>query len=158
VYAMAIIDSYDQYSKLIVRSVNHIFKNFLKDHTIEEVLESQSSKGDPSVSVGISGSIKGELIINLPSPTLDKITKYFFKSASAKTVKKHYEEVAGEIANLITGTFANQLQFLNHDVRLSAPEFNEESVTTRTLYDNINLSFQSNFGGFDVDLYYRHDT
>lgn len=154
---MAIINSYDQYSRLIVRSVNHIFKNFLKDHTIEEVLESQSSKGDPSVSVSISGSLKGELIINLPASTLDRITKYFFKSASGRAMKKHYEEVAGEIANLITGTFANQLQFLNHTVRLSPPEFNEEDVTTRTLYDNINLSFNSQYGGFDVDLYYRHD-
>ncbi|MCX7677585.1 MAG: chemotaxis protein CheX [Spirochaetes bacterium] len=153
---MALIDSYEQYAKLIVRSVDHIFKNFLKDNTIEEVLESQSSKGDPTVSIGISGSIKGELIISMPQSTLENITKFFFKNASARTIKKHYEEVAGEIANLITGTFANQLQFLNHTVRLTPPEFNEE-ITTRTLYDNVNLSFISHFGGFDVDLYYRHE-
>ncbi len=154
---MAIINSYDQYARLIIRSVNHIFKNFLKDNSIEEVLESQSSKGDPSVAIGISGTLKGELIINLPASTLNNITKYFFKTAGGKSAKKHYEEVAGEIANLITGTFANQLQFLNHTVRLSPPEFNEEDVTTRTLYDNINLSFISQYGGFDVDLYYRHE-
>ncbi len=154
---MSIINSYDQYARLITRSVDHIFKNFLKDNSIEEVLESQSSKGDPSVSISISGTLKGELIINLPPSTLSNITKFFFKTSGGKSVKKHFEEVAGEIANLITGTFANQLQFLNHTVRLSPPEFNEEDMTTRTLYDNINLSFNSHFGGFDVDLYYRHD-
>lgn len=154
---MSITSSYDQYSKLIVRSVDHIFKNFLKDNTIKEVLENQSKKGDPTVSISINGTLKGELIISLPKETLDNITKFFFKNASPKILKKHYEEVAGEIANLITGTFANQLQFFNHTVRLSPPEFNEEDVTTRTLYENINLSFNSFFGGFDVDLYYRHE-
>jgi CheY-specific phosphatase CheX len=107
------------------------------------------------VSIEINGAIKGEIIINLPEGTLNSITKYFFSSATGRTVKKHYEEVAGEIANLITGTFANQLQFLKRDIRLSPPEFNDESDTTRSLYDNINLSFNSSYGGFDIDLFYR---
>lgn len=149
------MNTYDQYSKLIVRSVNHIFRNFLKDESISEILESQSSGTDPKVSIEINGAIKGEIIINLPEGTLNSITKYFFSSATSRTVKKHYEEVAGEIANLITGTFANQLQFLKRDIRLSPPEFNEDSDTTRTLYDNINLSFNSSYGGFDIDLFYR---
>ncbi|MBP7583915.1 MAG: chemotaxis protein CheX [Spirochaetes bacterium] len=150
------MNTYEQYSKLIVRSVNHIFKNLLKDESVSEILESQSSENDPKVSVEISGSIKGEIIINMPVDTLNRITKFFFSGATNRSVKKHYEEVAGEIANLITGTFANQLQFLRQDIKLSAPEYNEEPVTTRTLYDNINLSFNSSYGGFDIDLFYRN--
>ncbi len=149
------MSDYEHYSKLVKRSVNHIFKNLLKDESVCETLESQSGNGDPRVSVEITGSLKGEMIIMLPVGTLNNITRFFISGATARTVKKHHEEIAGEIANLITGTFANQMQFLNHDIRLSAPEFNEDSITTRTLYDNINLSFLSGYGGFDVDLYYR---
>ncbi len=153
---MTIIDSYDQYSRLIARSVSHIFKNFLKDASIAEILDLQAGDGDPKVSVGLSGSLKGEININFPRETLGRITRFLVGGVSNRTAKKHYEEVAGEIANLITGTFANQLQFLNQDVRLSAPEYNEEPLTTRALFDNINLSFTSSYGGFDVDLFYRH--
>jgi CheY-specific phosphatase CheX len=146
---------YNKYSKLVIRSVNHIFKNFLKDPSIKEILESQAQNGDPRVSIEIDGSIKGELIISFPAQTLNDITKFFFKGSAARSLKKHHEEVAGEIANLVTGTFANQLQFDNMDVRLSAPEYNDDTKTMRTLYDAINLSFDSGFGGFDVNLYYR---
>lgn len=146
---------YNKYSKLVIRSVNHIFKNFLKDPSIKEILVSQAGSDDPRVSIGIDGSIKGELIISFPAQTLNHITKFFFQNTSARSLSRHHEEVAGEIANLVTGTFANQLQFDNMDVRLSAPEFNDDSKTMRMLYDAINLSFDSEFGGFDVNLYYR---
>ncbi|HON77341.1 MAG TPA: chemotaxis protein CheX [Spirochaetota bacterium] len=146
---------YNKYSKLVVRSVNHIFKNFLKDPSIKEILVSQAGDDDPRVSIEIDGSLKGELIICFPGDTLNHITKFFFKGSAARSLKKHYEEVAGEIANLVTGTFANQLQFDNMDVRLSAPEFNDDTKTMRMLYTTVNLSFESGFGGFDVNLYYR---
>ncbi len=149
--------NYKTYSKLIVRSVNHIFKNFLQDQSVTEIVESKSGRDNQKVSIEIEGSLKGELIINFQPETLNLITKHFIPNSSPKTIKKHYEEVAGEIANLITGTFANQLQFHNLEIRLSAPEFNDDTETTRTLYDSINLSFDSRFGGFDVDLYYREE-
>lgn len=151
------MQNYDAYSRMIVRSVSHIFKNFLQDQTIEEILESQAGREDPRVTVSINGKLKGELVLNFPPKTLTHITTHFFQSASGKSAHRHFEEVAGEIANLITGTFANQLQFHNIDVRLSAPEYNEEAMTARSLYDNINLSFNSRFGGFDLDLYYREE-
>ena len=65
--------------------------------------------------------------------------------------------VAGEIANLITGTFANQLQFDDYDIVLSPPEFNDDPILMKALYDNVNLSFSSSFGGFDIDLYYKEE-
>lgn len=72
-----------------------------------------------------------------------------------QSIKKHHADVAGEIANMITGTFANQLQYINYHVRLSPPDFNDDPITVKALYDNINVSFQSSYGGFDVDLYYK---
>ena len=151
------MSNYDRYSKYIARSVDHIFKNFLNDHSIHEVYETQSRKNDPKVTVEISGSMTGEIIINLPSKTLNLITRKVIPGVSNKSLKKHHEDVAGEIANLITGTFANQLQFFNHNVRLSAPDFNDDPIVLKTFYENINLSFSSDLGGFDVDLYYKEE-
>ena len=149
------MNSQDRYSKLIVRSVNHIFKKFLDDQSIEEVYEMQTGPEDHQVAVEIDGTLKGEIVINLPKGTLDMLTKKFLGPVNARSIKKHYSDVAGEIANLITGTFANQLQFDDHEIILSPPEFNDDPISMKALYDNINISFSSGFGGFDVDLYYK---
>jgi len=145
----------DRYSRYLVRSVNHIFKNFLGDTSVEEVYETQSRAKDPLVVVEINGTMKGEIIINLPKKTLDLITQKFISSDDVKTIRKYHGDVAGELANLITGTFANQMQFLKHDIKLNAPEFNDDPISIKTLYENINLSFNSKFGGFDIDFYFK---
>ncbi|HOT46317.1 MAG TPA: chemotaxis protein CheX [Spirochaetota bacterium] len=145
----------DRYSRYLVRSVNHIFKNFLGDTSVEEVFETQSRAKDPLVVVEINGTMKGEIIINLPKKTLDLITQKFINSDDVKTIRKYHGDVAGELANLITGTFANQMQFLKHDIKLNAPEFNDDPISIKTLYENINLSFNSKFGGFDIDFYFK---
>ena len=142
------------YSKMIVRSVDHIFKNFLEDQTIEEVYETQAKSGHKIV-VEINGSIKGEIVITMPSNTLETIAKRFTNRSKNSSAVKHHKDVAGEIANLITGSFANQMQFKNHVLLLSPPEFNDDPIAMKALYDNINLSFKSEFGGFDIDLYYK---
>jgi len=147
----------DRYSKFIVRSVNHIFKKFLDDQTIEEVYETQACEEDPQVAVEIDGTLKGEILINIPQETLKLITQKFVGSTNTRTIKKYYNDVAGEIANLITGTFANQMQYDDHDITLSPPEFNEDPISIKALYDNINLSFYSSYGGFDVDLYFKEE-
>ncbi|HOW81932.1 MAG TPA: chemotaxis protein CheX [Spirochaetota bacterium] len=150
------MDNYQKYSKCIVRSVNHIFKNFLNDNDITEVYETQAMENDPQVAVEIDGTISGEIVINLPVKTLDLITKKFINRSDTKTIRKHHGDVAGELANLITGTFANQLQYADHVIQLAPPEFNEDPIAIKALYDNINLSFRSSFGGFDIDLYYKY--
>jgi CheY-specific phosphatase CheX len=152
------MSNYEKYSRFIVRSVDHIFKNFLNDASVEEVYESQASTPHASsVAIEIEGTLKGELIFNIPMKTLDLITKRMIPDLTPRTVKKHHPDVAGEIANLISGTFANQLQFLRHNVRLSAPEFGEDPIALKAFYENINLSFKTSYGGFDVDLYYKED-
>ncbi|HNR88950.1 MAG TPA: chemotaxis protein CheX [Spirochaetota bacterium] len=149
------MDKNDRYSRYIARSVDHIFKNFIKDDTITEVFEAQSHENDPRVCIELAGTISGEIVINIPEKTLSQLTKKIMPSVSPRAVRKHHREIAGEIANMITGTFANQLQFIKHNVRLSAPEFNEDPIALKTFYENVNLSFQSAFGGFDIDLYYK---
>lgn len=146
---------YDRYSRYLVRSVAHIFKHFLEDESVEEVFETQSRDRDPLVVVEIGGTMKGEIIINLPRKTLDQITMKFINSRDSKAIRKSYGDVAGELANLITGTFANQMQYVEHDLHLHAPEFNDDPISVKTLYENINLSFSSKYGGFDIDFYYK---
>jgi CheY-specific phosphatase CheX len=149
------MSGYDRYTKYLVRSVNHIFKHFLDDATIEEVFETQSRGKDSLVAVEIDGTIKGEIVINLPKNTLDRITMKFLNTKDAKAIRQYHGDVAGELANMITGTFANQMQFLKHEIKLTAPEFNDDPISVKTLYENINLSFSSKYGGFDIDFYFK---
>lgn len=151
------MNSYDQYSRYLVRSVNHIFKHFLDDTSIEEVYETQSSAKDHKVAVEIQGSLCGEIVINLPKQTLDMITKKFINKTDSRSVKRSIGDVAGELANLITGTLANQLQYADHEIRLSPPEFNDDPIAMKALYENINISFSSQYGGFDVDFYFKEE-
>ncbi len=149
------MSNYNVFYKCIVRSVHHIFKNFFKDDLIDEVFDTQASKTDPVVTVEISGALKGEIVINIPITTLNLIVKHLIPSIKPQAIKKHHADIAGELANMITGTFASQLQYINYNVRLSAPDYNEDPITIKALYDNINVSFLSSYGGFDVDLYYK---
>lgn len=151
------MNDYDRYSVLLVRAVKHIFKKFLDDNNLEEIYETQTSKSDPSAAVEIDGSLSGELIITFPIDTLASITAQFTGSSDHKVIGESLGDVAGEMANLITGTFANQMQYADQDILLSPPEFNEDPIEVKTLYENINLSFDSDFGGFDIDLYYKEE-
>lgn len=149
------MNNYEVYSKILTRSVSHIFLKFLNDENLNEVYKGQCNKKDPKVAVEISGTLKGEIIINMPQKTLNKISRKFIGDNKAKITKKISADVAGELANLITGTFANLMQYAKHDLRLAPPEFNEDPITMKALYNNVNISFESSFGGFDIDLYYR---
>jgi len=146
---------YEAYSKILTKSVNHIFKKFLNDNNIVEVYESQATKSDPLVAIEIKGTLNGELIINMPQKTLDQISRKFIGNPKARITRNIRVDIAGELANLITGTFANLMQYSEHNLILSPPEFNDDSESIKTLYDYVNLSFMSSYGGFDIDLYYR---
>lgn len=150
-----VMSDYNTYSKVLTKSVSHIFKNFLKDSGIEEVYETQSSENDPHVAVEINGSLEGEIVINIPQSTLTQISKCFTGDSRKRITKSVSADVAGELANLITGTFANLMQYAEHDILLAPPEFNDDPIQIKTLYENVNISFNSSFGGFDIDLYYR---
>jgi len=148
---------YETYSKILTKSVNHIFKKFLDDTGITEVYESQAKKSDPLVAVEINGTLRGEVIINIPQKTLDQISRKFIGNPNAKISKSMRVDIAGELANLITGTFANLMQYAEHNLTLSPPEFNDDPINLKTLYDNVNISFMSSYGGFDIDFYYREN-
>ena len=81
------MENYDRYSKLIIKSVNYIFKNFLFDNSIKEIYESETTENDPRISIEIDGRIEGEIIINFPTKTLNQITKHFYQKSSQKTLK-----------------------------------------------------------------------
>ena len=115
------MSNYEIYSKILTKSVNHIFQKFLNDENLAEVYEGQCKGKDPKVAVEISGTLKGEIIINMPQKTLNQISKKFIGDSKARITKKVSADVAGELANLITGTFANLMQYSRHDIRLSPP-------------------------------------
>ena len=139
------MSNYEAYSKILTKSVNHIFKKFLNDNGVTEVFEAQASERDPQIAIEIMGTLKGELLINMPQSTLTQISRHFMGDPKAKITKSISADVAGELANLITGTFANLMQYAEHDLILSPPEFNDDPISMKALYDNVNMSFSSSF-------------
>ena len=146
---------YQDYANLMKKSINHIFASLFNDQSIKEVYDSLIHEKSTQVAVEFKGTLRGEIIIKLPKKTLTGMARKFITSPNSRISKKVSEDVAGEIANLITGTFANQLQYLNHEIILLPPEINNDPISMKALYENINLSFQSDFGGFDIDLFFR---
>ena len=145
----------EKYANFLLKAVKYIFKRFLEDENIKEVLELNFKDKVNKIVIEISGTLKGEILIHLPQNTLKQITKKFIGSPDEKLLKPYYKDVGGEIVNQITGTFANQMQFEGHDIILTPPEFNDDPISMKALYENINICFDSSYGPFEVDLYFR---
>lgn len=155
----SIVSNYSRkYAKGVENSVKHIFNNFLNDNSVTEVFASQTGKSNPDyhkVWIEIDGTFEGEIAILLPRDTLMNLTKYFNPSVKQSALKAAMRDVSGELANQITGTLANQLQYIDHTVRLAPPEFDDDPIQVKAFYDNISISFSTSFGGFDIELYYK---
>ena len=147
----------ETYAKFLLRAVKYIFKRFLEDETIKEVFEFNAKGKVNQIIVEISGTLRGEIIIHLPQDTLKQITKKFINASNEKTLRTHYKDVGGEVVNQVTGTFANQMQYEGHNITLSPPEFNDDPISMKALYENINMCFDSGYGPFEVDLYFREN-
>ncbi len=146
---------YQLYSKGLINSVIHIFSNLFDDKTIKETVESKTTENDKRVWIEFNGSMRGEIIIITPKETLDKLVKKYNPKARGKKIESDYNDVLGEVANLIAGTLANQLQYYNHTVIPTPPEFEEDPIPMKTLFESVSLSFTSGFGHFDIEAYIR---
>ena len=151
------MNPYQDYANLMTKSVNHIFQTLLNDQSLREIYDSSLREKEDSLKVAVEfkGTLRGEIVILFSKKTLTEIAKVFFSGTSSRVSKKMREDVAGELANLITGTFANQIQYLQHDILLSPPEINNDPIQIKALYDNINVPFESSFGKFEVDLFFK---
>ena len=149
-------ENYRKYSKCLERSVKHIFTNFLGDASVKTVAEA-CKKADYKVWLEIEGSFCGEIFLKFPDGTMKKITEQLYSDVKGKALKQASMDIMGELANMITGTFANQLQFLNHDLILNAPEFENDPIPMKALYENISLTFESDFGLFEAEVFFRNE-
>ena len=147
----------DKYAKFLLKAVKYIFKKFLEDENIKEVFELDRKGKINQIVIEFSGSLKGEIIIHLPQDTLKQITKKFIGTSDEKKLKQYYQDVGGEVVNQVTGTFANQMQYEGHNIILTPPEFNDDPILMKALYENINIYFDSSYGPFEVDLYFREN-
>jgi CheY-specific phosphatase CheX len=146
---------YKQYSLCLERSVKHIFSSLFKDPSVDEIFEAAPVKGAYTVLLEMDGTMKGALRIQLPKKTIRALAQKMDPSTSGSALEEHSEDIAGEMANQIAGTFANQLQFVQHSIRLFPPEFGNDLVGLTTFYENINMIFSSKYGTFEIDLYYK---
>lgn len=146
---------YHQLNDWLFRAVDHIFSNFLQDK-VQLVMESSVAGQVLLVSVDLRGSIKGELIYRYSKETIKKAMKHI--SPNKRGTKENLEDVASELSNMITGSFINQLQYADYELRVTPPEIQEgDEEYVRALYESLALSFTSSMGPFDMDLYYREE-
>jgi CheY-specific phosphatase CheX len=148
-------DNYRKYNMCLERSVKHIFTNLFNDPTIDEIFEKDRVAGGCTVLIEMDGTLKGALRIRLPHATIRSLTKKINPKLKGAKITEHIEDIAGEMGNLIAGTFANQLQFIDHTIRLFPPEFGDDLVGITTFYDNINMIFESKYGILAIDLFYK---
>ena len=149
------MSSYRKFSQCLERSVKHIFTNLFKDPSIDEIFDREPSDIGKTVMIEMDGTVKGALRIQLPALTIKSLAKTIDPGAKGKHFSETAEDVAGEMGNLIAGTFVNQLQYINHSIRLFPPEFGDDLLGTTALYENVNMTFQSAYGLFMVDLFYK---
>jgi CheY-specific phosphatase CheX len=147
----------EKYMRFLLKAVKYIFRKFLNDEKIEEVFEFNFKGKLNQIIIEFSGTLKGEIIIHLPQDTLKKITKKFISTSNERTLRQYYKDVSGEVVNQITGTFANQMQYEGHNIILTPPEFNDDPISIKALYENINMCFYSSYGPFEVDLFFREN-
>jgi CheY-specific phosphatase CheX len=146
---------YKQYSLCLERAVKHIFSSLFRDPSVDEVFETTPVKNAYTVLLEMDGTMKGALRIQLPKKTIRALAQKMNPSTPNSALEEHSEDIAGEMANQIAGTFANQLQFIQHSIRLFPPEFGNDLVGLTTFYENINMMFSSKYGNFEIDLYYK---
>ena len=149
------MSNYRKFSQCLERSVKHIFRNLFGDSSIDEVFDESPSHFGKTVMIEMDGTVKGALRIRLPDPTIKSLAKAIDPDAKGKQFSATAEDVAGEMGNLIAGTLVNQLQYINHSIKLYPPEFGEDLLGTTALYENVNMTFRSAYGAFVVDLYYK---
>jgi CheY-specific phosphatase CheX len=108
----------------------------------------------------MDGSISGEILYYFPRETIKKILDKMMPSQMGKKLlKKTLHDAANELGNMITGTFVNQMQYLNHEIFVSPPEVQEQREEyMRTLFETVNLSFDCELGGFDIDFFYKENS
>ena len=149
------MSNYRKFSQCLERSVKHIFTNLFGDASIDEVFDETPSAFGKTVMIEMDGTVKGALRIQLPEPTIKSLAKTIDPNAKGKQFSATAEDVAGEMGNLIAGTLVNQLQYINHSIKLFPPEFGDDLLGTTALYENVNMTFRSAYGAFVVDLYYK---
>ncbi|MGL4368442.1 MAG: chemotaxis protein CheX [Spirochaetota bacterium] len=149
------MSNYRKFSQCLERSVKHIFTNLFGDSSIDEVFDENPVSFGKTVMIEMDGTVKGALRIQLPEPTIRSLAKTIDADAKGKKFSAVAEDVAGEMGNLIAGTLVNQLQYINHSIKLFPPEFGDDLLGTTALYENVNMTFRSSFGAFVVDLYYK---
>jgi CheY-specific phosphatase CheX len=149
------MSNYRKFSQCLERSVKHIFTSLFHDQTIDEVFDETPGKIGKTVLIEMDGTVKGALRIQLAESTIKSLAKEIDPGAKGKSFAVIAEDVAGEMGNLIAGTLVNQLQYINHSIRLFPPEFGEDLVGTTALYENVSMTFRSVHGLFCVDLFYR---
>lgn len=153
------MSDYKIYRNYLTKSVYHIFKNLLQDAGIESVYDNPTSSSLLRISVDMRGSIKGEILFHYPRNTIKNVFHAMNGANAPKRISKEtLVDVASELSNMITGTFVNQMQFVDHNIDVSPPELQEDDEEyIRTLYENVNLSFRGQMGTFDIDFYYREN-
>jgi CheY-specific phosphatase CheX len=149
------MSNYKKFSQCLERSVKHIFTHLFKDPSIDEIFEKVTIGKGRTVLIEMDGTVKGVLRIQLPDATIKSLAKTIDPDAKGKSAAATAEDVTGEMGNLIAGTLVNQLQYINHSIRLFPPEFGDDLIGTTTLYENVSLTFGSVYGSFIVDLFYK---
>lgn len=145
----------NRYQNNIYKSVNDTFQKLFNKETEQNSLKTKISESDLKLAISIVGAIKGKFILSFPQKTLTNISKHFFSNQNISLTEQDYVDVAGEISNLITGHFISNIDVNNQYIDITHPEVTNNHIINDHSYNNLPLSYSSDFGRLNINFYYQ---
>jgi chemotaxis protein CheX len=115
-------------------------------------LRKEPSKADISGVIGLSGDIRGYVVIAYPLDTALKISSRFL-GEEIKELNANVADCIGEIANIITGFAKKDLQSLHLSISLPSIVRGQNNITDMPKdAPTICIPFESESGNFTMEI------
>ena len=117
-------------------------------------LSDPEPSNDIVINIDISGNVKGLVLYSLGFNTLNKIASTLVPDMSEEQIKEDYKDIAGELANMITGNAITLLA--DHGLDISTPTVmskDEYKIRRRKSPSMLSLNLYSPFGQLEILMF-----
>lgn len=144
-----------EYAKLFLNSFEHVIYEIMNEKVNREELyikEDKNNGGDVLVSIGVSGDVKGYLIIDMTESVAKHIASKMMFDMKVDEMNEMVQSALCELSNMIAGSVANNFGKLGKEVNITTPNlyigenkdleiYNKKtiSIPIKVLDENINL-------------------
>lgn len=143
-----------RYKEIIKKSVSHIFTTMLQSQSCDQI-DLLLDEDIYSIVITCKGSLQGDFHFTYCKKTIANIVSYFNQKNYDKHNESDLKDIAGEISNLIAGTFVTRLRFNKNDIKISHPQHDKTFQENRRTYKDFNLSYSSDYGDMGISFSFK---